>query len=257
MQRKRVSIILDLNKIYNQDCIEGMKAIPNKSIDMILSDPPYGILDLKWDKKPDMKLLWEQYNRIIKDNGAIVLTATCKFAVDLINANRKYFRYDLVWNKTMPVGFANARRMPMCDHELILVFYKKLPVYNPQGIIKVENEKEIRRKMNRNRESTYGFSSLLKPYTQKYKNYPRSVLKFSNANNKNIHPTQKPLELFKYLIETYSNEGDVILDSYMGSGTTAVACLETDRSFIGFETDDRYYRLAADRIKNAMIKSRE
>ena len=224
-----------------------MKDMPDKSIDMVLSDLPYNCLDCEWDKAIDLAAWWEQINRIIKDNGAIVLTATMKFAVELINSNKKYFRYDLVWQKSMAVGFANCNRMPMRNHELILVFYKKLPVYNPQGVIPVENPRTCRKHFT-DREYAYDVKTLSKPYLQRFKNYPRSIMTFANGNARNIHPTQKPLELFKYLILTYTNPGAVVLDTCMGSGTTAVAALETGRGFIGFETYERYYTAVNERI---------
>lgn len=226
-----------------------MEHIEDKSIDMILTDPPYGVLALEWDKKPDLEKLWSQYNRIIKDNGAVVITANIKFAIELIEVNKKNFRYDLIWQKTMPVGFANSKRMPLREHELILVFYKKLPTYNPQGLVEIKGGKVVRNNFT-SKEYVYKMSSLDKPYIQKYKNYPRSILKFSNKNHKNIHPTQKPIDLFTYLILTYSNEGDLILDSYMGSGTTALACIKTKRNYIGFEMKKEYYKRANERINN-------
>lgn len=242
--------MFDLNKVYKIDCMEALPHIPAKSIDMILCDLPYGILECEWDKPLDLTALFEQYNRIIKDNAAIVLTATCKFAIDLINANRKYFRYDLIWEKTLAVGFANSRRMPLRSHELILVFYKKLPTYNPQGLVKLD--KEINRKDTfTEKDYTYRASSLSKEHTRTLTNYPRSVLRFPNGNHNSLHPTQKPLEMFKYLVLTYTNEGNTILDNCMGSGTTAVACIETKRNFIGFENNDKYYKAACDRIEKA------
>ncbi len=229
------------------DCLEGMVQIADKSIDMILCDLPYGITDCKWDKKINTNKLWEEYNRIIKDNGAIVLTATMKFGIELINGNFKNFRYDLIWHKKAVTGFANAKRMPLRCHELILVFYKKLPTYNPQGLKRLENPKKISRK-NNNKENVYKIDTLLKPYKTEFTNYPRSVLQFAYSNNKSLHPTQKPVNMFEYLIKTYTNEGDLVLDNCMGSGTTAVACINTGRNFIGFETDERYFEIANKRI---------
>ena len=239
--------MLNLNKIYHSDCLAGMSDLPDKSVDMVLSDLPYNCLDCIWDKAIDLVSFWEQINRVTKDDGAIVLTATAKFAVDLINANRNYFRYDLVWQKSMAVGFANCNRMPMRSHELILVFYKRLPVYNPQGLVPVDNPKECRKTFT-DKEYAYPVRSLSKPYTQRFTNYPRSILSYSNGNAHNIHPTQKPLELFKYLILTYTNPGAVVLDTCMGSGTTAIAALETGRYFIGYEMDEGYFRAACERI---------
>jgi site-specific DNA-methyltransferase (adenine-specific) len=225
-----------------------MKRIPDKSIDMVLSDLPYNCLECKWDVALDLAEFWAQTNRVIKDNGAIVLTATIKFAIDLINSNKKYFRYDLVWHKNSAVGFANCNKMPMRSHELILLFYRRLPVYNPQGIIPVDKPR-TERKHFADRDYAYPARSLSKPCIQRYKNYPRSVMNFTHNNSKTIHPTQKPLEMFKYLILTYSNPGDVVLDMCMGSGTTAVAAVETGRKFLGFEMDEGYFRAAEERVK--------
>lgn len=246
---------MELNKIYNIDCFEGMKKIKDNSIDMILCDLPYGVTNCKWDKIISIEELWKEYNRIIKTNGAIVLTATMKFAVDLVNANRKFFRYDLVWRKSISTGFVNAKKMPLRQHENILVFYKKLPTYNPQGLIEISPEIHVP-KQNK-KEHIYNMDSMLKPYIKKHKNYPKSVLHYPNSNNKSLHPTQKPLKLFEYLILTYSNENDLILDNCMGSGTTAIACLETNRKFLGFENNEQYYNIACQRIKEWHDENKE
>jgi site-specific DNA-methyltransferase (adenine-specific) len=239
---------MTFNIIYNEDCLAGMARLPDKCIDMILCDLPYGTTDCKWDTVIPYKELWDQYNRLIKDNGAIILTATQPFATDLINSNRKYFRYDIIWEKSLAVGFANAKRMPLRAHELILVFYKHLPTYHPQGLVKLDKPLKIKKKFNGNKENVYRMSTLQKEFTREYTNYPRSVIKFSNSNNKSLHPTQKPLSLFEWLILTYSNEGDLILDNCIGSGTTGVACINTGRRFIGFETNKIYFDIACKRI---------
>ena len=237
--------MLDTNKIYNMDCFEGMKLINDKSIDLILSDPPYGELDLEWDKKPDLNKLFKEYNRIIKDDGNIVLTASTRFAVDLINANKEYFRYDWVWYKTAPVNFLNAKKMPLRNHELILVFYKNHGTYNPQGLIKLEQEK--RSKGNIAKDGAY--KNYNKCYTSTHTNYPKSILKFKKGSNGTLHPTQKPIDLFRYLILTYSNKNDIVLDNYMGSGTTAISAISADRKYIGFELSEKYYKIASERIE--------
>lgn len=240
---------IELNNIYHGNCLEIMPDIPDKSIDMVLCDLPYGITDYEWDKIISMDVLWRIYNRIIKDNGAIVLTATMKFAVDLINSNRKYFRYDLIWEKTLKVGFANAKRMPLRKHELILVFYKHLPTYNPQGLIKLD--KPIHDKKHGGlKKSVYKDDTLQNAYTREYTNYPSSILPFANGNNHNVHPTQKPVELFEYLIKTYTNQGDTVLDNCIGSGTTAIACINTGRNYIGIEADKGYFDVACARVED-------
>lgn len=212
---------------------------------MILCDLPYGTTDKnKWDTPLDLDLLWEQYNRVIKDNGAIILTAQQPFATELISSNKKMFRYEIIWEKTKPVGFFNAKRMPLRSHENILVFYKKLPTYNP-----TLEDCEIKVKRP-DKSGVYGSErSKSNEYIMTKTGYPRSVVKFSNVNRKQLHPTQKPLELFEWLIKLYSNEGDTILDNCMGSATTAIACMNTGRNFIGFELDKEYFDIANERIE--------
>lgn len=239
---------MTVNKIYNEDCLTGMARLPDKCIDLILCDLPYGKTNCRWDFVIPFKDLWNQYNRLIKDNSAVILTATQPFATDLINSNRKYFRYDIVWEKTIGVGFANSKRMPLRAHELILVFYKHLPAYNPQGLIKLEKPVKVKKSDNCEKDSVYNLSTLQKEFTREYTHYPRSVIKFSNGNNKSLHPTQKPLPLFEWLILTYSNAGDLVLDNCIGSGTTGVACINTGRRFIGFEKDKYYYDIACKRV---------
>ncbi len=234
---------LDLNKIYNQDCLEGMKRIPDKSVDMILCDLPYGTTRNKWDSIIPLNLLWEQYERIIKDNGAIVLTAQTPFDKVLGESNLKLLKYEWIWGKSKATGHLNAKKMPLKEHENILVFYKKLPKYNPQGIMK---KKVLTIRKGRNNGSNYGKSS--KDAIQEFENYPKSILRFP-SEGKTIHPTQKPVPLFEYLIKTYTNEGETVLDNCMGSGTTAIACLNINRNFIGFEKDETYWKLATERIE--------
>jgi site-specific DNA-methyltransferase (adenine-specific) len=243
-------IEIETNKLYLGDCLDIMPYIPSESADLILCDLPYGITSCPWDKVLPMNELWREYDRIIKPSGAIVLTATMKFAIDLINSYRRYFRYDLVWHKSMAVGFANSKRMPMRNHELILVFYKKLPTYNPQGLIPIINLKETRKSSGKR--SVYKDDSLNKPYIKTHTNYPKSVLQFSNGNNKSVHPTQKPIDMFEYLVNTYTNPGDLVLDNCIGSGTTAVACVNTGRRFIGIERDEHFYKIARERVKEAV-----
>lgn len=243
-------VMLELNKIYNEDCLgnkdlgTGMWRIPDKSIDMILCDLPYETTDNnKWDVVIPFELLWKHYERIIKDNGVIILTAQQPFASKLILSNKKMFRYDLIWEKTKPVGFFNAKRMPLRNHEHILVFYKKLPTYNP---ILEDCNKKVKRPNN---STVYGTSrSKNNEYIMTKTGYPRSVIKFSNVMKEQLHPTQKPLEMFEWLIKLYTNEGDLVLDNCMGSGTTAIACINTNRQYIGFEIEKEYYDLAIDRI---------
>ena len=233
--------MLELNKIYNMDCLEGMKLIPDKSIDMILCDLPYGITQNKWDSIIPLDKLWQEYGRVIKYNGAIVLTASTPFDKILGASNIKSLRYEWIWKKNNVTGHLNAKRMPMKEHENILVFYNKQPTYNPQGLVRFN--KTTRRGGNG---SNYGKSNT--ENFQEYTNYPRSILEFPYDKNK-LHPTQKPVALFEYLIKTYTNENEIVLDNCMGSATTAVAAINTHRNYIGFELSEEYCKIAEERIR--------
>lgn len=241
---------MELNKIYNEDCLVGMNDIPDKSIDMILCDLPYETTKNKWDLIIPLDELWTHYNRIIKDNGAIVLTAQTPFDKVLGVSNLKMLKYEWIWEKTSATGHLNAKKMPMKAHENILVFYKKLPTYNPQKTTGHERKvSTAKHKRNSKNSSNYGESSATT--YDSTERYPRSVQLFSTDKQKSsLHPTQKPVALFEYLIRTYTNEGDLVLDNCMGSGTTAVACMNTNRNYIGFELDKDYYELANERIIN-------
>ena len=233
------------------DCLELMKDTPDKSIDMILCDLPYGKTQNKKDKPLSFELLWEQYCKIIKDNGCIALFGQGTFYVDLVNSNRKMFRYDLVWDKGLTTGFLNANRMPLRRHEQIAIFYKKQPIYNPQfsqgrplhGKGTVYKSKEIK---NQN----YGkFNTVEDNRAGSVEKYPTSILSFKKPHpSMTLHRTEKPVELLEYLIKTYTNEGQTVLDNCMGSGSTGVACVNTNRSFIGMEIDEEYFNIAKNRI---------
>lgn len=240
-------MMLEANNIYNADCLELMKEIPDKSIDMILCDLPYGTTACKWDVIIPFEPLWEQYNRIIKDNGAIVLTAQTPFDKVLGVSNLKLLRYEWIWKKEQGTGGGNANKMPLKDHENVLVFYKKLPIYNPQ-FSSGKPYKVNRRKPNVN--SVYGKTGFNESFVKinDGKRYPKTVIKFNKEYG--LHPTQKPVALFEYLIKTYTNEGDLILDNCAGSGTTAIACVNTNRNYILIEKDPTYFKLASERIKN-------
>lgn len=239
------------NKIYLQDCLSGMDIYPEKSIDMILCDMPYGITDCKWDVCFDLEKLWEQYKRIIKDNGAIVLTASQPFTTQLINSNRKMFKYCWYWQKNISTGFTFAKYQPLRCIEEICVFYKKTPTYNPQGIITHEKPIAITQRKAKE-DSVYKSSTLCKKTEQFVSNYPKNLL--SIKCEKGYHPTQKPVGLFEYLIKTYTREGELVLDNCMGSGTTAVACIRTGRNFTGFELDPKYHAIAQKKIINELEK---
>lgn len=237
-----------INKIFNMDCIAGMVMYPDKSIDMILSDLPYGMTNCRWDSLIPFDALWSQYNRIIKDNGAIVLTACQPFTTRLISSQPKLFRYCWYWYKNMPTGFAFAKYQPLRCIEDICVFYEKQPTYNPQGIIILD--KPIKNKgkhMPKCGECVYKMDGSLGKETETYiTHYPRQLLEIKCERG--LHPTQKPVELFEYLIKTYTNPGELVFDTCMGSGTTAVACINTGRNYTGFELDEKYYTTAVKRI---------
>ena len=230
---------MELNTIYNEDCLEGMKDIPDKSIDMILCDLPYGTTSCKWDTIIPFEPLWEQYERIIKDNGAIVLTASQPFTTKLIDSNIDLFRNCWVWNKKISGNPLLAKHQPLKVHEDICVFSKKRHNYYPQM------RKGKMRKKGGGRSKLFDMEMSAK-YSDEY--YPISIIEFSNAK-RGVHPTQKPVALFEYLIKTYTNEGETVLDNCMGSGTTAIACINTNRNYIGFELDEEYYKASLERIE--------
>lgn len=227
------------------DCLILMDDLPDKSIDMILCDLPYGTTSRnKWDSIIPTDKLWAQYKRIIRDGGAIVLFAQQPFACDLIQSNRKWFRYEWIWEKSCAVGFLNANRMPLRAHENILVFYNKLPTYNPQKT----NGKPYRAKSGNRATTNYGiFDGDYRTVNLDGKRYPRDVIRFNGETG--YHPTQKPVPLCEYLIKTYTNEGELVLDNCMGSGTTGLACVNTNRRFIGMELDKEYLRIAKERLE--------
>ena len=235
--------------LYNGDCIELMKNIPSKSVDMILCDLPYGTTQNKWDSIIPLDKLWEQYERIIKYNGMICLTSSEPFTNKLINSKPKQFKYyDLVWDKVSTTGFLNAKRQPLRRHEQIICFYKKQTTYNP--IMEIRGKPRNKRSYNKKQgdgDMCYGKFENITSFNNEY--YPTSVIQISNASQKGkVHPTQKPVELLEYLIKTYTNENDLVLDNCMGSGSTGVACVNTSRDFIGIELDKDYFNIAKQRI---------
>lgn len=233
------------NQVILGDCLEIMKNIPDKSIDMILCDLPYGTTACKWDTIIPFEPLWEQYKRIIKNNGAIVLTASQPFTSALVMSNIKMFKYSWVWIKTKASGHLDAKNKPMKKHEDVLVFGNKgFPNYYPQGLVDGEF------KTGRNVDMTGRVYSQYKNHgTSKKGNYPKTTLEIANPSNKgNLHPTQKPVALFEYLIKTYTNEGDLVLDNCAGSGTTGVACKNTNRNYILIEKEPEYIEIIHNRL---------
>ena len=231
-----------LNKVHHGDCLDMMSQIPDRTVDMILCDLPYGTTQNKWDIVIPFDLLWEQYKRITKPNAAIVLTATQPFSSQLVLSNPKMFKYEWIWEKTVGSGQLNINKQPLRTHEAILIFYKKPTIYNQQ----MEDGAPYKIKRDAKGEG-YGKQSASKKNNTGYR-HPKSVLKFANARVKGGHPTQKPVELFAYLIRTYTNPGAIVLDNCLGSGTTAVACLLEGRQFIGIEKDKKYVTMANNRI---------
>jgi len=242
------------NKVIQGDCLEVMKDIPDKSIDMILCDLPYGTTACKWDTIIPFESLWEQYKRIIKDNGAIVLTASQPFTSALVMSNIKDFRYEIIWEKERPTNIFLMKKQVGKVHENILIFYKNQPVYNPQ------TEPAKQPKNNQNNESQKGEMNVIETfgktktkisdsYNPKIRN-PRSVLRVNRGTrgNQKLHPTQKPVAIFEYLIKTYTNEGDLVLDNCAGSGTTGVACKNLNRNYILIEKEQEYIDIINKRL---------
>lgn len=237
---------VELDRIYNEDCLEGMKKISDKSIDAIICDLPYGKTACNWDIIIPFNLLWEHYKRIIKDNGAIILFGCEPFSSYLRLSNLKWYKYDWIWDKVKGVGFLNAKKQPMRNHEYISVFYKKQCTYNPQKTLGHPNKKTFRSKHLQ----TDVYGQMNKDfYYESTERYPRSIQVFSTDTQKSsLHPTQKPLALLEYLVKTYTNEGEIVLDSCLGAGTTALACINLNRHFIGFEKSEKFYNIACKRI---------
>jgi len=244
--------IIGNSTLYLGDCLEVMKIIPDKSIDMILCDLPYGTTACKWDVIIPFEPLWEQYKRIIKDKGCIALFGSEPFSSYLRLSNIKWYRYDWIWEKNLSTGGMNANKIPLLDYETISIFYKKITTYNPQ-FLKGDTYKIKRLKPHIN--SVYGKTGMRDIFLSKNDGirFPKRIIKFNTERGK--HPTQKPVALLAYLIKTYTKEGETVLDNCMGSGSTGVACKHTNRKFIGIEWSpeephDIYFNIACKRIKN-------
>ena len=245
-------MLLDLQNI---DCLERMKSIADASIDLILQDMPYGVTQNDWDKMPDLNVMWKEWLRITKPNGAMIFTSQQPFTTDLIVSNRADFRYDLIWEKSRTTGFLNANRQPMRNHEHILLFYREQPIFNPQKTKGNPNHISNGKISSKGANNNYGNFEPLARYRTEDK-FPKSVIYFEqNDPNVIIHPTQKPLDLFRWLILSYTNEGETVFDGYSGSGTTAMACIEEKRNFIGTELNAEYFELSMDRIKDAQLQT--
>lgn len=229
------------------DCLERMKEIPDKLVDMVLCDPPYGTTRNAWDIPVDAQKMWRQIRRITKPNAAVLLFAQMPYGAELVTSNMKEYRYEWIWKKTASTGFLNANRMPLKIHETIQVFYRRLPKYRPQ----LQKEKKTHPRGGNNRgSSNYDHFTTL-PITHSDERYPVDVIEFKNGNRLGLHPTAKPVQLLEYLVRTYTDENEVVLDFCMGSGSTGVACVNTGRDFIGIELNDNYFSIAEQRIKEA------
>lgn len=233
-------------RLMQGDCLERMQEIPDKSVDMVLCDLPYGITRNSWDVPVPLDGLWKEWNRVCKDNAAVVLHCQQPFTTELINSNRTNFKYTWVWYKHYVRGFLNAKKMPLKSHEDIAVFYRKQCTYHPQM---TKGEKRMKGTSNKQR-GCYGQYRAVRVVNDVY--HPQTILDFPGVHTNNLqHPTQKPVPLLEYLIRTYTNEGETVLDNCMGSGSTGVAAVNTGRDFIGIELDEHYFQVAEKRILEA------
>ncbi len=247
-------------KLHHNDCFNIFPTLDDNSIDLVLCDMPYGTTACKWDTVLDLELMWKELKRIVKSNTAIVLTASQPFTSILVCSNLKMFKQQLIWAKSLKTNFLNAKKQHLRRHEDIIVFYNKQCVYNPQGLIEGSVSggnkgtacySEFGKTRKHSTGKSYGAHSdivLGREYIQTHTNYPDDIINIPNPNRGNQHPTQKPVALMEYLIKTYSNEGDVVLDFCMGSGTTGVACKKLNRNFIGIEKEEKYFNIAKKRL---------
>lgn len=227
------------------DCLERMKEIPDGSVDMVLTDPPYGTTACKWDSVIPFDPMWEQLNRIVKPNGAIVIFGAEPFSSFLRVSNIHNFKYDWFWNKSRPSGSMLAKKQPLRDCEIVSVFYRSQCTYNPHM---TEVKRVVEKERTVNKGEIVGEQRLTRKFDNKGLAYPRTLVRFNNPNYRSLHPTQKPVALMEYLIKTYTNEGETVLDFTMGSGSTGVACVNLGRKFIGIEMDQGYFNIASQRI---------
>jgi site-specific DNA-methyltransferase (adenine-specific) len=263
VQRERVNIVNEqlLNKVIHGDCLEWLPKIEDKSIDAVICDLPYGTTWSDWDKEINSKMLWEQYERVIKNDGVIVLFSSGSFTYKLIQSNENLYRYKWIWEKNYPTNFINAKRKPLSTYEEILVFSRGKATnhpkadkirYNPQGLIPIEPKVKSHNKKFGTTTKDVPSLKNKSEYKQEFTNYPKDILKFNAPHVSNrFHTNQKPIDLVEYLIKTYTNEGETVLDNCLGSGTTAIACVNTNRNFIGIEKEWGYCEIANKRINEA------
>lgn len=251
---------MERNKLYHGDCLQLMREIPSHSVDLILADPTYGTLnksnpDAQWDKEVSLPSLWNQYKRIIKPNGAILLFGQGVFAAKLIMSNPKWFKFDFVWDKVRKSNFLNCKKMPMRQHEQVLVFYGKPPTYNPQMVrCEPHQRNHSRGRLDKEQTNTcYGKFGKAETIISDFK-YPGTIVKFPKGHSKEdwLHGTAKPVNLLRWLIRTYSNEGDLVLDNFAGSGSTLIAAIEEKRDWIGMEIDEKFYNIAKKRVEQRL-----
>ena len=251
---------MERNKLFHGDCLQLMREIPNHSVDLILADPPYGTLnksnpDAQWDKEVSLPSLWNQYKRIIKSNGAILLFGQGVFAAKLIMSNPKWYKLDFVWDKVRKSNFLNCKKMPMRQHEQVLVFYDKPPTYNPQMVrCEPHQRNHSRGRLDKEQANTcYGKYGKTETVISDFK-YPGTIVKFPKGHGKEdwLHGTAKPVNLLRWLIRTYSNEGDLVLDNFAGSGSTLIAAIEEKRDWIGMELSDKYFEICQKRISDRL-----
>lgn len=254
----------DKIQLFKGDCLEIMDRLIEQGVkvDCIIADPPYETTSLHWDSIIPLNLMWKKIQMLVKKNGNIILFAQEPFTSLLIQSNLDLFKYKIIWQKTKPTGFPMANYRPLKSFEEIVVFTeapctyvknRQDGTYNPQGLI--EQYKTIKRKDTSHLETSTNGGNMEKEYISKYTNYPRDIIQFSNGKKKTIHPCEKPLDLMQYLVNTYSNENETVLDFTMGSGSTGIACLKTNRNFIGIEKDDKYFEIAYNRIMDAYASS--
>ena len=238
-------------QLFNSDCMEEMKNIPDHSVNAIITDLPYGVSKNNWDTPLDLDKMWEMFNKILCKDGIIILTASGKFTARLMMSNIDMFKYDIIWEKTVNSGQLNVKRMPLRSHESILIFYNKNRTYNEQ---KTMGEKPYSIKRKDTTGDGYGSQKASQKKNEGYR-HARSVIKISNPRKKGGHPTQKPVKLMEYLIKTYTNEGDTVLDCCMGCGSTGIAAVKNNRKFIGIEMEKKYYDIALNDIKENIPQS--
>lgn len=256
--------MIERNKIYHGNCFDYLPQIADKSVDLILTDMPYGTLnksnpDAQWDKEVSLPSLWNQYKRIIKPNGAILLFGQGVFAAKLIMSNQKWFKFDFVWDKVRKSNFLNCKKMPMRQHEQVLVFYDKPPTYNPQMVrCEPHQRNHSRGRLDKEQTNTcYGKFGKAETIISDFK-YPGTIVKFPKGHSKEdwLHGTAKPVNLLRWLIRTYSNEGDLVLDNFAGSGSTLIAAIEEKRDWIGMELSDKYFEICQKRISDRLREPR-